>query len=742
MHAVLLVCLLLLAPGGTQGLVRPSPLRRPAGGGLRPRTVCAASGRWWQLPGKADADKEDRKGSKAVADVAGGEDEDGGDVPQALKSLLQFMRRTLPFVSGMGTGVALAAAIIFAPGLSLDVPTRNAIVLFEEVLTEIQRAYVDELDVKRLSEGAMDSMLSTLDPYTSLQRSEQLDEQVNGRYGGVGLVISEPLRSKTRGPKAGPAPGSDGSAAASSAAAAPAAAKEAAADGERPGGPATTGSGTAGTLREDNVGVVVVNAFPGYAWDAGVRVGDRIESVDGTVTRGKTLDEVRDLLRGEPGTTTTIKVLRDTPKSGPAGEAFDIPLDRKLVKVDDVRTSVLWGKPEDGIAYIQLASFGSSAAQDLARSLITLDQQSGGLKGVVLDLRGNPGGLLGSAVEVASMLVPEGSTIVSASGRAFDTVTYKSRAAPLRPLELPLVIMVNDGTASAAEIVSGAVQDLDSGAVVGIGEGRTFGKGLVQEVEEIGGGNSIKYTIAKYYTPSGRCIQRDTYKREAGSNKGYTARRFKDDERKTFYTANGRPVREGGGIEADVKVAAPRNVPLIAALQSQGAFFDFAGEWGREHDFRGFRESGGDEVLDAFEKFVLRSEREGKLRLDAAVPQIEDIEKALGEAGLGESEAALAKVRAKLRDELKKGLREKEQREDIRVVLREAIAARYLPDTMLQLYNLEDDLEFQAALRIVKDGGEYSRILTGNRAGKVQLADKSIAKVLDPQDDGFVAKKN
>ena len=189
-----------------------------------------------------------------------------------------------------------------------------------------------------------------------------------------------------------------------------------------------------------------------------------------------------------------------------------ITMPRQVVRMRDVKLATLVGNPADGIGYVQLTGFASDAGREVRQAIMALqraaEDASGGersLQGLVLDLRGNPGGLLTSAVDVASLLVPRGSDIVSAKGRGFPGILYRSRVEPLLEANTKLAVLVNGNTASAAEIVSGAVQDLDVGVIVG--SDRTFGKGLVQNVEELPFNSALKFTVAKYYTPSGRCIQ-------------------------------------------------------------------------------------------------------------------------------------------------------------------------------------------------------------------------------------------
>ena len=464
--------------------------------------------------------------------------------------------------------------------------------LFGSILDSVRQGYVeDNVDVDRLFQTGVNAMLSTLDPYSTYEnarQSEDLTVRTVGRYGGVGLTISR--------------------------------------DGED---------------------VVILGALEGFAFDAGVRAGDKIVSVDGAPVKGMAIDAVKTRLRGEPGSQVEVTVTRE----GSSQAALSFPLQRQLVRLRDIPLAAMM---QSGVGYVKLDSFSEGTSDELAQAIIAF-QRGGGLKSLVIDLRDNPGGLLDAAVSVAQQLVPQDTTIVSTAGRAYgdegSSVSYRSAMPPLLSPGVRLVLLVNGNTASAAEIVSGVVQDVDRGVIVGE---KTFGKGLVQVVEPLPGGAALKLTVAKYYTPSGRCIQAISYrdkqsvadsqkqqqqqpqeKPQAADGKGaaapaagekdgqggggattgggagggssaapifpadelddaddepfsYVGRRrlpqkFTEEERKTFYTKSGRAVKDGGGIVPDM-AAAPRAVgELERALLQQGLFYRFAGEYLAAH---------------------------------------------------------------------------------------------------------------------------------------------------------------
>ncbi|CAN0233609.1 unnamed protein product [Pylaiella littoralis] len=631
------------------------------------------------------------------------------------------------YAGGLLSGLAIAVGLLTVPYAELGSPgLRKSLTLFENVLVDIDQGYVEEVNPERLLETAVGSMLRTLDPYTEYQNNQaaaDLKETVSGRYGGVGLVISG---GKQRGE-----PGSKGEAEPPNAAQQGGLEKKGAKEGGAPGkktrpaggggGAGAGGGAERGAVRDG--GITVVSAFEGYAFDAGMRAGDRITAINGKPVEGISVDKVRDQLRGEPNSQVSISFLRD---GSNAQMEQEITLTRRLVKLRDVKLATLVGDVKNApVGYLELSGFSKGAAQELQQAYRYLDSVAdGGLRGVILDMRGNPGGLLEAAVDVSALFVPEGSRIVSIKGRNFQDITYGSSQGPVRPASTPLVVLINGGTASAAEIVSGAVQDLDAGVIVGVGDGRTYGKGLVQNVAELPYNNALKYTVAKYYTPSGRCIQSVNYKEggvamgeeKQSSGFGFEASEVPELERKEFITKHGRVVFDGGGVEADVKVKLPKPSALEIALQAsahsvQGAFFDFAGQWTKSHTFKGTTDVVTDGVLRDFEHFVNKRQAEGIYDLAAIYgPQLQSLESILKDSNLSHYDKLVEPLPKRLTQEMLRSF--DARKEQIRIDLEEAILSRYLPESMVLRKQLDKDPQFQVALELVQDKGMYNRIIT------------------------------
>ncbi|KAG5180424.1 ClpP/crotonase-like domain-containing protein, partial [Tribonema minus] len=647
-------------------------------------------------------------------------------------------------LGGLLLGSVLCITLFLTPYGPVSSGIERSLELFENVLVDLDESYVDEVDVQQLLQQAISGMLRTLDPYTEFENKEDavtLQESVSGKYGGVGLVISGETKLAQQ-------------------------------ERNRSG------------RNQPNRNIQVVSAFEGYAFDAGMRPGDTLVSVGGTSIEGLTVDSVRDLLRGSPDTEVPVRFTREGVNLDGKGvpQPLEVILKRRMVKVSDVKLATLVGSPADGVGYVQLSGFSPSAGKDLAAALHALDMTAPkGLSGLILDLRGNPGGLLESAVEVSAALVPQGSDIVFAKGRAFGEAKYKSASAPLRRAEVPLAILTNSGTASAAEIVSGAIQDTDSGVIVGVGKGRTFGKGLVQNVRPLPYDSALKYTVAKYYTPSGRCIQSVNYggtsrelvassettvldavspdpsgapvnvdvidldDTEAADEEGplssvemggggvrgagYTARAVREKDRKEFKTTHGRVVRDGGGIEADVVAPEKQTSSLEVALLVQNVYFDYAGHWSATHAFKNTDRVVDDATFNDFRRYVVEKQRAGDYDLLALYQsQFKSLESALTEGGLQNlATGKLDPIKRSVLDEMMRGF--DTQKGTIREALENAILSRYLPESMLLKRQLTTDDQFKLALSIVKDRPRYDSLLAGPAADAAEDARSGDAAV-------------
>jgi len=494
-------------------------------------------------------------------------------------------------------------------------------------------------------------------------------------------------------------------------------------------------------------GIRVVNAFEGYAFDYGMRPGDKIVAVDGwRVEPGAPVEDVRNRLRGDPGSTVDITIERDRVE----GETT-LAVPRTLVQIADVKLATMIGKPSDGIGYIQLTGFTADAGREVRNALLSLQSAAeeatggkGSLQGVVLDLRGNPGGLLTSAVDVSSLLVPKGSEIVSARGRGFPGVTYKSRVDPILDPNTKLAVLINDGTASAAEIVSGAVQDLDVGVIVG--SSRTFGKGLVQNVEELPFNTALKFTVAKYYTPSGRCIQSTNYSNGGGlgsSDGRYKASKVAEKDKELFYTTNGREVKDGGGVAVDYKVDSPKSSALEVTLLRSNAIADFAADWSKKNDLTG-NFAVDDALYRQFQDFVMKQNKDGDLKLDAIYSgPINELKKSLERSEYKGSTKELQQLQASIMRDMSKDF--DKYKKDIKEDIETGILSRYLPESMLINRSIQTDKQVQGALKIMKNQKQFNKLLARTEETRQDdqkmLADASEAIGVVSSDEGGAKMK-
>ena len=394
----------------------------------------------------------------------------------------------------------------------------RSIDLLGDVFREVSLSYVDSIDVGKFMFAGIDGMLETLDPYTVFldkEESVELGEITSGQYGGIGVTI-------------------------------------------------------AGI---DN-GVYVVSVLDGFsASRAGIKVGDQLISVDGTSIRQDSLESVKNLLKGTPGTSLNLILKRYGAQAN-----RKLTLTRQEIKVNSIRYAGLIGD----IGYFEMSSFGNRSAEELSAAISELNAEAEGsgqrMKAVILDLRNNPGGLLDVAVDVSGLFVRQGSEVVSIRGRLPESENrYVTKRDPVAG-DLPLSVLINSKSASASEIVAGAIQELDRGVVIGA---RSFGKGLVQSIIPLPYDCKLKMTSARYYTPSGRLIQ----KYHAGEDgwRSVIHDSGRQDSSRVFYTLNRRKVYGGGGILPDIPVSEPESDAYEAKLKKKGMFFRYASAYRALH---------------------------------------------------------------------------------------------------------------------------------------------------------------
>ena len=416
--------------------------------------------------------------------------------------------------------VAALAVTLSASAQSKSFTLGKWVEVQNAILKELNRSYVDSLEVGRIERAGIDAMLGALDPYTVyVPEEEQEDFQMmlNNTYGGIGAII----------------------------------------------------------YKMDVNGNVVINEpyANSPAAKAGLRCGDEIETIDGVTTHGLTSQESSERMRGKPGTTVVFKVKKLRAGDGwKAGETIEVPVTRERIVLPSISYVGMLNE-KDG--YILLDKFTDGVGQGIRDAYFKLKAQ--GMQRLVLDLRGNGGGLMNEAVNIVSLFVPKGSLVVSAKGRsATSEATYKTITDPI-DTEIPILVLVDGGSASASEIVSGALQDYDRATIVGT---RTYGKGLVQSIRPLPYSGQLKVTTAKYYTPSGRCVQAIDYSnRKDDGSVGY----IPDSLTHSFTTAHGRTVKDGGGITPDFEVKAHKYSRLTYSLVYSGILEQYALEYVRKH---------------------------------------------------------------------------------------------------------------------------------------------------------------
>lgn len=513
--------------------------------------------------------------------------------------------------------------------------------IFNALVKEVEMFYVDSVDVEKTIRRGINSMLGSLDPYTEYYPEQEMDKLKIMTTGEYGGIGSY-IRGRQEG------------------------------------------------------GVYIVEPFEGMpAALAGLKAGDRLLAIDTVDVTNKTSDEVSNLLKGVPNTKMVLKIQRPNEK-----KPREVELIRKQILVDQV---TYYGVRGDGVGYIYLKGFTDKSATEVKNAFEDL-KKNHHIKSLVLDLRNNGGGLLESATQIVSMFVPKGKEVVSTKGKISQwDRTYRTANEPLDTV-MPMAILINGNSASAAEIVSGALQDMDRAVLVGQ---RSFGKGLVQSTRELPYNGSVKITMSKYYIPSGRCIQQMDYTHRKADG---SVAAIPDSLTSVFYTSKGRPVRDGGGVRPEFEIEEEEMPTMMYYLATDFILVDFVTDWAQKHktipavdEF-----SVSDEDFEAFKNYA----KEKNFTYDR---QSEKILKNLKEVakfeGYTERDSTIFnELEARLTPNLDRDF--DLYKDQVKKLLASEIVKRYYYQKGELLESLKDDEVLEKAIEVLGDPELYKKTLS------------------------------
>ena len=547
-------------------------------------------------------------------------------------------------------GVLLAAVLVavaffsFKSGDDRNFQIAKNLDTFNSIVKELDMFYVDTLDPNKTVREGIDYMLSSLDPYTEYYPEDdqaELQQMLNASFGGIGSLITYNQKLKRS---------------------------------------------------------MIAEPFEGTpAAKVGLKAGDILMEIDGKDLAGKNNQEVSQMLRGAVGTSFKLKVERPDEKGGTRPLEFDIV--RQTIQTPMIPYDTIFNK---NVGYINLSTFSGTPSKDFKKTFLKLKKE--GITSLVIDLRGNGGGRLEEAVEIANFFLPRGKVIVTTKGKTKQASnTYKTLREPL-DLDIPITVLVNGATASASGILFGAFQDFDRAVIVG---SRTFGKGLVQTTRPLPYGGVMKLTTSKYYIPSGRCVQAIDYKHR---NEDGSVGTIPDSLTTVFHTAAGREVRDGGGVMPDIEVKQEKLPNILFYLVRDNLIFDYATQYCLKHPSipspQEFKVTDAD--YNDFKAMVKKAD----FKYDQ---QSEKIMKTLKEAAkfegyLDEASEEIKALEKKLTHNLDRDLDYFSK--DIRSMIADEIIKRYYYTRGGIIQQLKDDDGLQAALKILADPVKYKETLS------------------------------
>jgi len=512
--------------------------------------------------------------------------------------------------------------------------------IFASLFRELNIYYVDETNPGELMKKGIDNMLASLDPYTNFYPESEIEDY---RYMTSGQY-----------------------------------------------------DGIGALIHQDDKYVVISEVYEGFpAQKADLRAGDKILKINNIDAMGKKTDDISKFLKGQANTTIKLLIEREGEK-----KPIEKNINREEIKIKSVSYS---GMVASNIGYIKLTGFTKNASGEVKEALQNL-KKNPEFKSLVLDLRGNPGGLLDEAVDIVNNFVEKGTEVVSTRGKIKEwDKSYKAANNPT-DATIPITVLVDRGSASASEIVSGSLQDLDRGVVIGQ---RSYGKGLVQNTRPLSYNAQLKLTVAKYYTPSGRCIQALDYSHR---NEDGSVDKVPDSLISAFKTKNGRIVYDGGGIAPDIAIEAQKYSTILASLVTKNLVFNFATTYRVNHPniapAKEFRLT--DAEYEEFVNYVNSKNFDYTTKTEKALDEFKEDAKA--DKSLDEINADIDALKAKITHNKKSDLNK--FKPEIKQFLEEEIASRYYFQNGRLEAGLKDDPELTEAIAVLNDKDRYTKVLT------------------------------
>ncbi len=519
--------------------------------------------------------------------------------------------------------------------------------IYASMYKELNTYYVDEVQPSDLMRQGIDGMLTSLDPYTSYISEADIEGyrmQTTGKYGGIGALVRKVDRY-----------------------------------------------------------ITISEPYEGFAANkAGLLAGDKLIKIDGISVVDKETNDISSLLKGQAGTNTTLLILRMQPDG--TEKEMEVLVTREEIKIKNVP---FYGMINNETGYIRLSNFTDDAGKEVHDALEDLKSKNPGIKGLVFDLRGNPGGLLAEAVNVSNVFVDKNQEIVSTKGKVKEwDKTFKTLNNAV-DTQIPIAVLINRSSASASEIVAGSLQDLDRAVIVGQ---KSFGKGLVQTTRNLPYNTKLKITTAKYYTPSGRCIQALDYSHK--DENGYAAK-TPDSLKVAFKTANGRTVYDGAGIDPDMEVEGKPVSKIAMSLLTKNHIFNYATLYRAQNptiaSAKDFRLT--DAEYQSFIAYLSGKDYDYATKSEDLLKELESTTK--DEKYYEAIASELNKLKASVKHDKNNDLAK--HKEEIKKILEDEIVSRYYYSTGRIQVSFNNDEDITTALEILKNPSQYNQILTAKK---------------------------